>query len=333
MSEELIIREPNAPARIQPVTPRTNPVLIYLAALESEASRRTMTQALARIADLLNGHEPGEEEQSEAKNLARALACDWTRIEGHHIEVIKSQLGAAAGKRSTANKWLCALRGVLRAAHKQRLISAETLADITGVKGFKHTAQPAGREVSDEELMSLALACRADQSIAGRRDAALLTVAYGAGLRRFELAGLTLKDWNASERSLSVWGKGNKERKVYLSESAARVLVRWLDLRESSQPGAALFCPVNKGGKQMERGMTAQAIYNALAKRAKEAGIAAFTPHDLRRTFISDLLDAGADISTVAALAGHADVKTTQRYDRRGERAKKAAANKLQVPF
>jgi site-specific recombinase XerD len=93
-----------------------------------------------------------------------------------------------------------------------------------------------------------------------------------------------------------------------------------------------LFCNINKSGRITIHRLTDQAVLHVLKKRAVQASVASFSPHDLRRSFISDLLDADADIST-AQLAGHSNVQTTARYDRRGEATKRKAAELLHVPY
>jgi integrase/recombinase XerD len=99
-----------------------------------------------------------------------------------------------------------------------------------------------------------------------------------------------------------------------------------------TEPGA-LFCPVTQTGQIIYRRMIGHAFHVICTKQARQAGVKQFTPHDGRRTFISDLLDAGADISLVQRLAGHANVNTTQRYDRRPEEMKKRAASLLHFPY
>jgi integrase/recombinase XerD len=128
-----------------------------------------------------------------------------------------------------------------------------------------------------------------------------------------------------------VRGKRRKERTAYLENGSGRALCDWLEIR-GDEPGA-LFYPIRKGGELRVRRITTQALYNILNKRADQAGVANFSPHDLRRTFVSDHLAAGTDIAIVAKMAGHASVTTTARYDRRPEEAKRAAAGRLHLPY
>ena len=79
--------------------------------------------------------------------------------------------------------------------------------------------------------------------------------------------------------------------------------------------------------------MTPQAVYHLLKSRAERAGVSSFSLHNIRRTFVGNLLEAGVDIATVAKMAGHASVDTTARYDRRPEQAKQRAAELLQIPI
>jgi len=90
---------------------------------------------------------------------------------------------------------------------------------------------------------------------------------------------------------------------------------------------------VTQTGVVTGESMRSIAVCNMLQKRAKQSGVAHLSPHDLRRTFVGDLLDAGVDLSAAQQLAGHASVTTTARYDRRGEAAKRKSVEKLHFPI
>ncbi len=300
-------------------TPRLsqNPAAVYLASM-TPASADTMRRALATIAGIILSD--GREEDP--------LAVPWQALRFQHTAAIRARL-AERYSHATANKMLSALRGVLKAAWKLGLMTAEEYHTAASVENVRGESVPAGRSVPSGELAALLGAC--DDSAAGARDAAIIAVLYACGLRRAELVGLSMDDYQRTERGgrLLVHGKRNKQRIVQVVESAARAIDDWLTFR-GDEPGALFTVTGNRnhGGR-----MTTQAVYAILTTRAKAAGIPPLSPHDLRRTFVGDLLDSGADISTVQKLAGHASVETTARYDRRDEKAKEAAVNRLHVPY
>lgn len=291
-----------------------NPAAVYLSNLR-ENGRRTQKQALDMIAGMLTGD-------------ANCLYCNWGKLRYQHTAAIRSRLSETY-KAATVNKFLSALRGVLKQALLLKQIPAEDYQMAIMVKNVESETLPAGRELSNGEILALMQACENDSSSAGVRDAAIIAVMYSCGLRREEVVNIEYYDPETGK--LIVHGKRNKDRTVYLTNGAQRALADWLNIRRKEV--GKIFWPINKSGKLINRNLTTQAIYNLLHKRAEEAGVGSFSPHDLRRTFVSDLLDAGADISTVSKIAGHANVQTTARYDRRPEEAKKKASELLHVPY
>lgn len=309
--------QPGALVITTPARLDQHPAAVYIAQL-APGARRTMRQALNAIAGMLTNGQ------------ADALAINWAGLRFQHTAAIRARL-AEQYSAATANKMLSALRGTLKAAWQLGLIGAEDYQRTIAVENVTGSTLPAGRALTPGEIAALFEACSKDSSPAGVRDAALIALLYAGGLRRAEVCSLDAEDYDPGTGTVKVRGKRNKERMAYLESGAMDALADWLGFRGSA-PGS-LFCPVEKGGKIEHRRLNPQSIYNALAKRAKEAGVKELSPHDFRRTFVSDLLDAGADIATVQKLAGHANVNTTARYDRRGETAKKKAVGLLHVPY
>jgi site-specific recombinase XerD len=294
-----------------------NPAAVYLASLRSEHSRRTMRQALATIAEYLTG----------SPDL---WACPWESLRFQHTAAIGAYL---AGKYApaTTNKMLSALRGALQAAWQLDLMTAEEYHKARKVQGVIGSTLPAGRGMTAGEISALMAACEADSSPAGARDGAIIALMYSCGLRRAELAALDLENYDRETGALVVLGKRQKERFSYLAGGAAMAMADWLRVR--GDESGALFWPIGKAGRLTNKRLTTQAVYRILHKRGSQAGVKPFSPHDLRRTFVSDLLDAGADIVTVQKLAGHSSAETTARYDRRGEAVKRKAVGLLHVPY
>lgn len=313
---------PADPAPLLDVTRRPidqNPAAVYLASL-APVGRRGQVGALRLITRVLTN---GQHDNY--------LLIPWEKVRFQHAAAVRSRL-METYKPATVNHALSAIRGAVKAAWQLGLMTAEDYQATAAVKSVRASGLPAGRELSPGEIAGLMQACEKDRSPAGARDAAIISMMYAAGLRRAELITLTTADYNQDSGKLIIAGKGSKQRTAYLINGALYALADWLQVRGGA-PGP-LFPAINKGGRiDLTKPMTPQGVYNLLKKRSAAAGVDQFTPHDLRRTFVSDLLDAGADIATIAQMAGHSSINTTARYDRRPEDAKKKAAGLLHVPY
>lgn len=188
------------------------PALVYFARLGS-GSRRTMRDALDVIARLLShGHND-------------CATFDWSALRYEHTAAVRSVLqSAVSGKTgaplavTTVNKMLAALRGVLREAWRLGQVPAEDFHRAIDIPNVRGSVLPRGRALTPGEVRALFEACAGDPTAAGMRDAALLAVLYGAGLRRSELVALDVGDYDAVSGGLAVRrGKAGKQRTVYVA--------------------------------------------------------------------------------------------------------------------
>jgi integrase/recombinase XerD len=147
----------------------------------------------------------------------------------------------------------------------------------------------------------------------GRRDKAMLELLYATGLRVSELVGLRLQDINLERGYLVVMGKGSKERAVPMGEAAVGHLRQYLQsgrpLLLNGKESDALFISARR------RQITRQMFWERVKYYVRKAGIAKkVSPHTLRHSFATHLLDNGADLRAVQAMLGHSDISTTQIY-------------------
>ena len=304
------------PVVVAPVPPDRNPVAVYLAG-RSSVGRRGLERSLNRAAEILTGG-----------LVTDALVVNWPELRYQHVVALRARLEDQEAKPATINHVLATVRGVIREAWRLDLVDVQVKERICDVKGVKADTLPKGRHVDADEIRRLFESC--GDSPIGARDAAMLALLYGCGLRRSEAVALQLADYDQGAVTIR-HGKGDKERIVYCPVGGKRAVDAWI-VRRGPWPGP-LLCPVAKGGHLRQRAMTAQSVMMRLRFLAANARVSHLAPHDLRRSFVGELLDAGADISSVQKLAGHSNVATTTRYDRRPEDAKRRTAQLLHVPY
>lgn len=171
---------------------------------------------------------------------------------------------------------------------------------------------PVLRQEQATQLLDLAALVADDDSAEHIRDVALLEVLYATGIRVGECVGLDLGSIDAAERTLRVLGKGNKERVVPFGQPAARALEGWLDRRPellSTRSGQALF--LGRRGARIDPRMV-RTVLQRLLRHLPD--VPEISPHGLRHSAATHVLEGGADIRYVQELLGHASLATTQLY-------------------
>lgn len=295
---------------------KRNPALSYLNGLSSENSCVTMQNCLKQVAKML-----GQDD---------LFKTDWSALRRHHCLHIMDVLKARELAPATINLYLYAMKGTAREAWSMDLMPQAAYLKIDAIKCLHYARLPTGCSLTTRQCRQLLKVCE-DGSLRGIRDRALLAVMMGCGLRRAEITGLNVTDWNEKDRTFTFVGKGNKQRKVFLPPTMLDPFKRWMNIRGFDE--GAIFPAIYKGNGEHEffkiRNMLPSSINRIVQRRAKQAKIPDISPHDLRRTFATRMLEAGIDLFVLQQSMGHANLATTTRYDRRGDKAKEKAAKAL----
>ena len=266
-----------------------------------------------------------------SRSEANVETFPWAALRHEHVAAIRAELIAQAAAPATSNLALSGIRGVLRSAWRMGQISTDDYMRTRDVPKVGGHRLPAGRALEIGELTALFAAC-ADGRIWGVRDAALLALCYGMGLRRNEAITARVEHYDPENGCLKLTGKGSKERLAFAPAGAARALNAWLAVR--GMEAGPILCRCDKDSpRDITKPMSPQAVSLRVQSRARQAHIAPCTPHDLRRTFVSIALEQGADLAQVQRLVGHSNPETTTRYDRRPDAVARAAARLVPVPY
>jgi integrase/recombinase XerD len=211
---------------------------------------------------------------------------------------------------------ISAARAVVAVRGFHRFLLREGLSLVDPARGVRPPAptKRLPKAISVEDVEALLAAAGADETPRAVRDRALLELLYGSGARISEAVGLDVDELDLSSGTVRLMGKGSKERVVplgsYARDAVSAYLVRARPGLVAAGPGsAALFLNV-RGGR-----LSRQSAWTVLRAAAERAGLrTAVSPHTLRHSFATHLLDGGADVRVVQELLGHASVTTTQVY-------------------
>lgn len=251
---------------------------------------------------------------------------DWSKLTYEKVHMVRTAFTEAGYAVNSINLAVAGLKGVAKTAFNLGQINADTLMRINSVRSLKGTAMRTGRRLSKAEIIKLLAGCQESPFPAVKsRDRAILLVGIGVGLRCSEICALNLGDIDFQNGVLVVReGKGRKQRQIYPADEILKSLNDWITFRNGTS--RALFSKISKNGDVADSGLSPSGLNHILSSLQQMTGVERFTPHDLRRTFITQLLEKGVDLNTVRQLAGHSDVSTTVRYDKRGVEWQKVAS-------
>lgn len=289
---------------------KTNPAVSYILSLQSPLSRATMKSYLNKVA-LLLGYDS-------------LLQTPWSELRRHHVQAIIGKLSEQGLSPATVNTYLSAIKGVALEAWMANLMTAHEHSMIKQVKSLRGKKVRKGNALSQKKAAQL-LDINPSTPI-GVRNRAIFSLMIGCGLRRAEVVALNVADLDKENGRIIIRGKGNKERVMYVPKNTTEHIKNWINIACLAVEDP-IFTRIFKSQVITNRRLSSQAIYLFMKEQQAKVGLSGLSPHDLRRTFATLLLEKGEDLITVKEAMGHSSVETTQSYDMRGEKRLKQAAS------
>jgi integrase/recombinase XerC len=298
-----------------------NPLTLYLTRL-APSSQLTMRYVLQDAADRLGFEDINLED------------IDWHLLQPEHVMALVAALREDGYAPNTSSLYVNAVRGVMNEAWRMSLISQDHLLKMRSVKAAPGTRLGQGRNLRRSLIRELMEVCAADPRPQGLRDAAVIGILYGSGMRKSESVNLDLAQINFEERSLRVTGKGNKALIKYAPAWAFEKLTAWLDfrreqLKDGEQDDTFLFNRIRRGSHITRERITKHAIYYIARQRGEQVGVK-IMPHDFRRSFITRVIEEH-DLSIAQKLAHHSNIQTTASYDVRDDNERRRAVDRFDL--
>ncbi|MBK5437699.1 tyrosine-type recombinase/integrase [Pseudomonas sp. TH32] len=298
-----------------------NPLTLYLTRL-APSSQLTMRYVLQDAADRLGFEDINLED------------IDWHLLQPEQVMALVAVLREDGYAPNTSSLYVNAVRGVMNEAWRISLISQDHLLKMRSVKAMAGTRLSQGRNLRRTLIRELMEVCAADPRPQGLRDAAVIGILYGSGMRKSESVNIELNQVSFAERSLQVTGKGNKQLIKYAPAWAFAKLEAWLEfrrsqLKEGEQDDTFLFNRIRRGSHITRERITKHAIYYIARQRGEQVGVK-IMPHDFRRSFITRVIEE-YDLSIAQKLAHHTNIQTTATYDVRDDNERRRAVDRFDL--
>ena len=236
---------------------------------------------------------------------------EFSELKLTHIRSWLANLQSTGATRATLARRIVSMRAFTYWAASQGWISEDIGAQLAIPK--PHKTLPDVLNLAQTETVLAAIAAKAgeDPTPLNIRDLAMIEVLYASGIRVSELCGLNFVDFDTSRNALQVLGKGNKQRVVPIGIPAVKALENWLKIGRpelaNKDSENAIF--IGSRGKRIDQRTVREVVYDAMAAIGSH-----MSPHGLRHTAATHLLEGGADLRTVQEILGHASLATTQIY-------------------